>query len=186
MNQRASGFTIVELLIVIVVIAILAALSYVGYTSFQQRAINSSMLSAVSQTIKAVRMYAAQEGTYPGAGYVCVTTEVECVEGSGIVRAANPTFNTNMAKIGTIPTSVPSREGVGNGIVYHYSDVRTFEGQSRPALIVYWLEGINQKCGLPDVYRSISGAEWTAGVTSTTGLTGNLNATNKTHCVVAV
>jgi prepilin-type N-terminal cleavage/methylation domain-containing protein len=42
-NKQQSGFTIVELLIVIVVIAILAAITVVAYNGIQDRARNSSI-----------------------------------------------------------------------------------------------------------------------------------------------
>ncbi len=50
MNKSRSGFTIVELLIVIVVIAILAAISIVAYNGIQERA----KLSKVQSTLKEI------------------------------------------------------------------------------------------------------------------------------------
>ncbi len=54
-----SGFTIVELLIVIVVIAILAAITVVAYNGIRDRSLASSVQSALSQANKKVLSYAA-------------------------------------------------------------------------------------------------------------------------------
>lgn len=61
MNGRAkqTGFTIVELLIVVVVIAILAAVTIVSYTGIRDRATQSSVQTALSQANKKVLAYAA-------------------------------------------------------------------------------------------------------------------------------
>lgn len=54
MNLRKNtGFTIVELLIVIVVIAVLASISVVAYNGIQQRARTSQQTTALSQYIRA-------------------------------------------------------------------------------------------------------------------------------------
>lgn len=65
MLKTRSGFTIVELLIVIVVIAILAAISIVAYNGIQQRARNSQTVAAVSAWAKAINLFVADKGTYP-------------------------------------------------------------------------------------------------------------------------
>jgi len=65
-KQKQSGFTIVELLIVIVVIAILAAITIVAYNGIQNRAKQSSAQAAVSQASKKVMAYAVQNSDqYP-------------------------------------------------------------------------------------------------------------------------
>jgi len=56
--KRQSGFTIVELLIVVVVIAILAAITIVAYNGIQNRAKHSATQSAVSQASKKIMTYA--------------------------------------------------------------------------------------------------------------------------------
>lgn len=63
--RSKTGFTIVELLIVIVVIAILASISVVAYTGFQQRARNTSRISEARQWMTVLDSYKALNGTYP-------------------------------------------------------------------------------------------------------------------------
>lgn len=64
--KKHTGFTIVELLIVIVVIAILAAITIVAYSGIQQRAESSSAQSALSQVAKKITTYAVENNdTYP-------------------------------------------------------------------------------------------------------------------------
>lgn len=60
--QSRSGFTIVELLIVIVVVAILAAISLIAYTGFQTRAHAAAVVSDLRATEKALRAYMVTSG----------------------------------------------------------------------------------------------------------------------------
>jgi prepilin-type N-terminal cleavage/methylation domain-containing protein len=57
MSKTKSGFTIVELLIVIVVIGILATITIVAYNGIQERARVSSVSSALSQAAKKVAVW---------------------------------------------------------------------------------------------------------------------------------
>jgi len=64
--KKQSGFTIVELLIVVVVIAILAAITIVAYNGIQNRAKQSAAQSTVSQANRKVLLYATQNADqYP-------------------------------------------------------------------------------------------------------------------------
>ena len=53
-TKKQTGFTIVELLIVIVIIGILAAITVVAYSNIQQRANNSKIASDLAQIQKAI------------------------------------------------------------------------------------------------------------------------------------
>jgi prepilin-type N-terminal cleavage/methylation domain-containing protein len=68
MRRSTSGFTIVELLIVIVVIAILAAVSVVAYTGIQNRANDSAIQSDLRNLSMKVNEYYALHGEYPAGG----------------------------------------------------------------------------------------------------------------------
>lgn len=63
--RQASGFTIVELLIVIVVIGILAALVITTFTGIQQRARNTERETDIKAIHGQVEAYYAQNGRYP-------------------------------------------------------------------------------------------------------------------------
>lgn len=67
MKRTQSGFTIVELLIVIVIIGILAAITIVAYNGIQDRARASSASSALSQAASKLGIYNADNGTYPSS-----------------------------------------------------------------------------------------------------------------------
>ncbi len=62
MKQTKSGFTIVELLIVIVIIAILATISVVAYNGLQDRARKSSQAAAATQIERQIMTSALQRG----------------------------------------------------------------------------------------------------------------------------
>ncbi len=64
-KHKQSGFTIVELLIVIVVIAILAAITIVSYGGIQQKAKISTVQSELVNLRQSAELYKVDNGTYP-------------------------------------------------------------------------------------------------------------------------
>lgn len=69
MRKSTTGFTIVELLIVIVVIAILATISIVAYQGIQDRAEASKTVSAVQAYKKALQLYKVDKDSYPTVAF---------------------------------------------------------------------------------------------------------------------
>lgn len=65
MWAKQTGFTIVELLIVIVVIAILAAVTIVAYTGIQNRTHDSAVQADLSSFVKKMEFTKVDTGTYP-------------------------------------------------------------------------------------------------------------------------
>ena len=64
-NTAKSGFTIVELLIVVVVIAILAAITIVSYNGITTKANASAAKSTAATWQKKIELYQAEVGSYP-------------------------------------------------------------------------------------------------------------------------
>ena len=84
-TSRLSGFTIVELLIVIVVIAILAAISVVAYTGIQSRARASMLSSDLVNAAKQLKVDQVLTGNYPAT--------VEAANGGqGLVASSGTTY----------------------------------------------------------------------------------------------
>lgn len=132
--KSKSGFTIVELLIVIVVIGILAAITIVAFNGVQQRAKSSQTVQAVTQWARILKMYRAENDGYPaqvsclGDGYGRGPTGTDatggqCRQDSSTAGAVdvNATFTAAMAKY--IPNGIgptPAMETVNGSGGYPY------------------------------------------------------------------
>ena len=146
---KQSGFTIVELLIVVVVIAILAAITIVAYNGIQNRAKTSSG-SAFAQTIgKKVEAYNTLMSSYPT--YCQLVTNTASPTGSapaagttgvGTCAAGGTASGTEsqLASTGAItPASAAAGTGYtstvsnGNAVVGYY-----LCGATTGADIYYW------------------------------------------------
>jgi prepilin-type N-terminal cleavage/methylation domain-containing protein len=73
-KTRSSGFTIVELLIVIVVIGILATLVIVTFTGIQQKGRNSQRQTDINAVQSHVEAFYADKGYYPTIQQLSDTT----------------------------------------------------------------------------------------------------------------
>jgi general secretion pathway protein G len=65
MQKSKSGFTIVELLIVIVVIGVLAAITIVAYNGIQDRARSSTLQNDLVNAKKKLLLYQTEQGKFP-------------------------------------------------------------------------------------------------------------------------
>ncbi len=165
--KRSSGFTIVELLIVIVVIGILAAITIVAFNGVQDRARNANMMSLVKQYHKALLAHAAEKGTYAAAATGCLGegyASSTCWSGPQGTRTQNTTINNGLRPylndINPLPAPTDMFAYVGNsrgGISITYSTVNTLDGQPMPYSIVYYLKGTND-CGYPGILTKVNSA----------------------------
>lgn len=85
MSKSTSGFTIVELLIVIVVIAILAAISVVAYNGIQDRAQRSAVATDMRQTESQLAAFFTINESYPTSITDCPTPAEDalCLRSAG-------------------------------------------------------------------------------------------------------
>ena len=188
-REGSKGFTIVELLIVVVIIAILAAITLVTYNGIQQRANNAAIIDAASKSLRMIQAYIAANDKYPlvfaSSNGVCVTVDTGCVTSSGSPFGANSTLINNVSSIGNLPSKVPASGTFAYGITYAYDPARTMNGVVQPAVLIYFLEGTSQQCGLAGV--AVMNGSGSILITSSTGYTeANFNSSGKTHCRVSI
>jgi type II secretion system protein G len=84
-DLKKSGFTIVELLIVVVVIGILAAIVIVAYNGVQARARDARRLADIQTVNKALQLYYIDNGSYPitaPSGMSTAYTDTNCQLGT--------------------------------------------------------------------------------------------------------
>lgn len=97
MKKTMSGFTIVELLIVIVVIAILAAIAIISYNGVINRAEVTKTANAVEAYRKALLIYKADNKIYPTTGAFCLGDQYPLLADTGVAACrykSSPIANT--------------------------------------------------------------------------------------------
>jgi prepilin-type N-terminal cleavage/methylation domain-containing protein len=183
MPKQRQGFTLIELLIVVVIIAVLASISAVAYTNIRQRATNAAYTDAASKIFRALQAYIVANNAYPiigGSVSACVTSISGCTGEGGSTVANNTTFNTNMATLSTLPQDLPSVGADRKGIYVQYASNLLLSGASQPMIMIYYLQGNNQKCGLSNVVEY----SWPDPDLSTTGNSSNYST--MTRCWISI
>lgn len=202
-QNRAAGFTIVELLIVIVVIGILAAITIVAFNGIQERAKNTQRISAAKDWQKIITLYTADKGAYPasiisnhvclGSGYPTdletppVTTNQDCNLSSN-VKHPHTSVSAAFATMGSAPSFPPDKMVLGGtagtavGLslrAFDKLDPLTSNEKTLYPMMHYWLYGQNKDCGIKPVLNRVTG-----GFSSTDNVTFTNNDGAFTHCVI--
>lgn len=159
MRKTTSGFTIVELLIVIVVIAILAAITIVAYNGIQERAKTTQQVGAVGQYVKAFSLYTADKGKYPYEGSN-LSGDTACVYpatcGSGGNATLTASLKSNMSQYLSTDPSFNSAVTMNYSTIGGYTGAYfyvTFTGTLTNCPDISGLIFLNTTVGNPTVCR---------------------------------
>lgn len=122
-NKHQTGFTIVELLIVIVVIGILAAITIVAFNGVQARANDTRMKSIASQLEKAMILWNTDSNVPPKGGWSSTVAfdGTNCSDGTGgwiykgayVCALEDLLLSKNLIPAGLI-TGAPINKGYGS------------------------------------------------------------------------
>lgn len=181
-HKQPSGFTIVELLIVIVVIAILAAISIVAYNGIQQRAKNTQTTTALAAYSKALKGYYAVNQSFPGAagatgcfgnvGTGCGYLSGSSASCNGSLAIGSAVYQADFGNgVKTITTTIPdpNSQEVACGDSKHRGVVYTNFGT---ALAIYaFYKGVSD-CPLVSGLGSFSTTVWGDGLLCAYTLSG--------------
>lgn len=154
-KRKQSGFTIVELLIVIVVIAILAAITIVAYNGIQQRSHTTAQKTTAENLAKKVEAYNALNNAYPVWHTTNdVTTQLSndpttSLNGSGIsLLSADPGAGSSDTQVTLYLCSGTGTTIANNGIAAGYQ-IKIYDRTiTTPAAVVVQSGGTTTGCAI--------------------------------------
>lgn len=125
MKRSISGFTLIELIIVITVIGILASIVFVNYNSAQAKARNANRAAEIHSWENLFELYRTNYGHYPSVpnGNYCLgfnfplgpDGQSRCRDSAmtdpnySYLQSGNAQLMTDLQQVGSIPTNSPPR-----------------------------------------------------------------------------
>lgn len=154
MKSRArSGFTLVELLIVIVVVAILAVVTATMYADAQKQARDTQLRDAADKVADAIQLFTAKNGHFPVGGWNSTTalSGTECTTGgqgwfgTGMYTC---TLEDTLVASGYLPAgfsaALPQNTDFNNGSPKNQS-IMVYVQPQNMALVFYAMESPTQQ-----------------------------------------
>lgn len=117
-RAKKSGFTIVELLVVIVTLGILAGIGTVGWGGLKTSSENKSRISELNQWKSTFDLYKSRFAVYPAPsvdGTYCIGDSFPADKcGVGSVFSENAPLNIDLARTGKLPTNTLGSVKIGS------------------------------------------------------------------------
>lgn len=157
MVKTTSGFTIIELLIVIVVIAILAAISVVAYNGIQDRTNDTAVQNDLSRSARNVELYRVDNNRYPKS-----YTDLVSMKTTGYpIVATQAAYNTSTNNYAFCYD--PTGDGNSYGIIARAKSGKMwYISNQQKTPILYdssaWIAGLSNMC--PVVVTSYTNGQW--------------------------
>ncbi len=104
MTQRASGFTLIEMMVVVAIVAILGAIAIPSYTKYVQRGDLVEATQALSQYRVQMEQYYQDNNTYANGAICGVAIPTPCTLNTGQAYTATATGKTGGQVAGFIYT----------------------------------------------------------------------------------
>ena len=121
MRKTTSGFTMVEILVVVSIIGVLATISTVSFSSIKSRANDAERSSKVTIIAEALEKFYDKNGEYPGCGAmsqaasVITTTTLSGVDPDVLaVPTATNGVNSILSACADLPTGIDNYAYVGD------------------------------------------------------------------------
>ncbi|QQS22452.1 prepilin-type N-terminal cleavage/methylation domain-containing protein [Candidatus Saccharibacteria bacterium] len=120
MQKSRTGFTIIELVVVVIVVSILATIVVVSYNGSQARARDARRRTDVANIVKALELYYNDNGSYPTTSGSTAMT----INWFSSNDASWSTFNTALVNSNAItslpvdPLNVPSSGAANTGVSF--------------------------------------------------------------------
>lgn len=172
-NKQQTGFTIVELLIVIVVIGILAAITIVAYNGIQERAESTKIVSQANAYIKGLKLWEADLGRTTTSSCIAPQSYATCPFTEHWYNDVpnDAAFNASLRKYAGTGDPVLFKYGVSNpkGSMWFHAN---YYNDNR-AVLKYDV-GPSSDCGVSNVLSlpydelTLSGAKFTSRTSSYT------------------
>lgn len=111
-QRQHSGFTLIEVMIVVAIVSILAAIALPSYNEYVQRSHRANARAALLQASQWMERAATAQGTYPAS----VPAGIMAVEGARYTVAANSSTGATFTFTAT-PTTAQSTDRCGAFII---------------------------------------------------------------------
>lgn len=163
-KREQSGFTIVELLIVVVVIGVLAAIVVVAYNGITQSARDVRVRTAVRQTARLFEAYLAKNGSYPTVAnsFTCLSgynSSGQCRFWSSTYYDRDPDLEAALATVGKIPDFPRDLHQTYYGLTLRYDANDTYNSQPARYSLSWKVKEESHDCGPGSV--KLTGDTWT-------------------------